>query len=128
MLTLREIYDEPQSKTGKDAKAPTAQPTAEELEMESVLLHGAMRLVAKMTEAHLTCKNRKCRGSRMCLGLNRDVSGGSCRAPMTQQRVDMMMAIVTFEAGLIGTWKYDIAMREQREQQKKAQPPANRLW
>jgi hypothetical protein len=128
MLTLREFYNEPQSKTGKDAKAATAQPTAEELEMEAVLIHGAMRLVAKMTEAHLTCKNRKCRGSRLCLGLNPDVSGGSCRAPMTQQRADMMMAIITFEAGLIGSWKYDNAMREQREQQKKAQPPANKLW
>jgi hypothetical protein len=125
MLTLREFYNEPQSKTGKDAKAATAQPTAEELEMEAVLIHGAMRLVAKMTEAHLTCKNRKCRGSRLCLGLNPDVSGGSCRAPMTQQRADMILAIVTFEAGLIGTWKYDNALREQ---QKTAQPPANKLW
>jgi hypothetical protein len=125
MLTLREFYSEPRSKTGKDAKAPTAQPTAEELEMEAVLIHGAMRLVAKMTEAHLTCKNRKCRGSRLCLGLNPDVSGGSCRAPMTRQRADMILAIVTFEAGLIGTWKYDNALREQ---QKKAQPPAKKLW
>jgi hypothetical protein len=116
MFTLREFYNEPGAKAGKGHTVPLPEPPAPELETETLIVNGAMRLVANMTEAHLTCSNRKCRGARRCTGLNREDGGGACGAVITRQRVDMIAAIVAFQACLIAVQKRRKLMNEWEEE------------
>jgi hypothetical protein len=116
MFTLREFYSEPGAKAGKGHTAPMPEPPAPELQTATLIINGAKRLVASMTEAHLTCNNRKCRGAQRCIGLNREDGGGACGAVMTRQRVDMIAAIVAFQACLIGAQKRRDLMQELEEE------------
>jgi hypothetical protein len=116
MFTLREFYNEPGAKAGKGHTAPMPEPPAPELQTETLIINGAKRLVATMTEAHLTCNNRKCRGAQRCIGLNREDGGGACGAVMSKQRVDMVAAIVAFQACLTGAQKRRKLMQEWEEE------------
>jgi hypothetical protein len=129
MFTLKEIYDESGTKFRKGNTEALPEPPADELETESLIIGGAKRLVAGMTEAHLTCNNRRCRGARRCLGLNREDKSSSCAAPLTKQRVDMIAAIVAFQACLMAAQKRMHAIRQLEEEakQKKEQDQRKRL-
>jgi hypothetical protein len=98
MLTLKEFH-EPSEKTPAEI-GPDVQKRIKDI--DSSALHEINRLVAVMTEAHLTCANRVCRSTKMCCGNTPGPHDRPCRAPMTRQRADMALAIVTF-LSLAGT-------------------------
>ena len=94
MLTLREFYEQTE-KTPAEI-SPDVQKRVKDI--DGAALQEISRLVAIMTEAHLTCSLKICRGAKMCCGTRPGACGGHCCAPMTRQRTDMTLAVVTFLA------------------------------
>jgi hypothetical protein len=116
MLTLREFY-EPTERTPSEI-SPDVQKRVKDV--DSAVLQDISRLVAIMTEAHLTCSLKICRGAKMCCANKAGACGGHCRAPMTRQRIDMTLAIVTF-LSLAGT---SATLRDMKEEKREAESAA----
>jgi hypothetical protein len=116
MLTLREFY-EPTEKMPAEID-PDIQKKIKDIDIST--LHEINRLVAIMTEAHLTCANKVCRSTKMCCGNTPGPHDRPCRAPMTHQRADMALAIVTF-LSLAGT---NATLRDMKEEKAAADSAA----
>jgi hypothetical protein len=116
MLTLKEFY-EPAEKMPAEI-SPDVQKRTKDIDSDA--LQEISRLVAIMTEAHLTCSLKICRGAKMCCCNSTGPHASPCRAPMTRQRIDMNLAIVTFLA-LAGT---SATLRDMQEEKKQAESAA----
>jgi hypothetical protein len=120
MLTLKEFY-KPTEKMSADI-SPDIHKRIKNI--DSSTLHEINRLVSIMTEAHLTCSNKVCRGAKMCCGNSTGPHTHPCRAPMTRQHIDMTLAIVTFLA-LAGT---SSTFRDMNEEKSRAESDATERW
>jgi hypothetical protein len=94
MLTLRQLYKQ----TPADEETPSPAKPIHDCGLSPEFVSFAGQTVAIMTESHLDCPRKKCRGERWCRAFDNPSSEAVCEAPITKQRLDMTAALYGFRS------------------------------